>query len=205
MLSKSLEFTTITNGNMLHMTYPVFVILLAPKFTGEKVEKKTYLYLALAMIGSYIVANPSFGSVNKGDILAFVSALVASFSIMNLSLARKENEGYLIVFYVMLIGTVINLPFAYNDLINFEMIGFWPVFLSGFSGLVGQVLLTRGYKYVDSPTGSLVASSRIVISGIIGYILLGEEIGSRTIIGMLMITAALVAASGYFDRRVAKN
>ncbi len=40
MFSAAYKYTTITNINMLHMTYPVFVILLAPPyFTKEKIKR----------------------------------------------------------------------------------------------------------------------------------------------------------------------
>lgn len=198
--SAGFRFTTITNVNMLHMSYPVFVVLLAPYYTKEKIKKESYIYLVLAMLGSYIVANPSFGHVNIGDVLAFISAIVGAFSIMSLTLAKRENEGYIIVFYVMLIGTFMNLPFAFKDLMTFEMKGLIPVLLSAICGVVAQIVLTKGYEYVDSATGSMVATSRIAMSAILGYLLLSEPIDLRIVIGIVLITGALIGISGFFDK-----
>lgn len=200
LFSASIKYTTITNVNMLNMIYPVFVILLAPYFLKEPIKKSTYVYLMIIMVGSYIVADPSFGNINIGDTLAFGSAIVAAFSIMYLKKAREENDGYIIVFYVMFIGTLINIPFSYKDILGFEMVGALPVFMAGFTGFLGQVFITWGYKYVDSATGALVSTSRIIIGGIIGYLLLNEPLTGKIIIGMLMITLSLVGLSGYFDR-----
>ncbi len=200
LFSASIKYTTITNVNMLNMIYPVFVILLAPYFLKEPIKKSTYIYLTIIMVGSYIVANPSFGNINLGDMLAFISALAAAFSIMYLKKAREENDGYIIVFYVMFIGTLINIPFSYRDIIEFEMIGAFPVFMAGFTGFLGQVFITWGYKYVDSAIGALVSTSRIIIGGIIGYLLLDEPLTGKIIIGMLMITLSLIGLSGYFDK-----
>ena len=163
MFSAAFQYTTITNINMLHMTYPVFVILLAPYFTKEKIKKSTYFYLIAIMTGSYIVANPSFGNVNVGDFLALLSAVIGAFSIMYLKKSREHNEGYLIIFYVMLVGTFINIPFAYKDLLNFEIEGIVPVILAALTGFLGQIFITWGYKFVDSATGSLTSTSRIVM------------------------------------------
>ena len=73
-------YTTITNINMLNMTYPIFVVLFAPYVTKEVIDRKKYLYLIFIMTGSYIVANPSFGNINIGDLLALASAVMAAFS-----------------------------------------------------------------------------------------------------------------------------
>ncbi len=200
--STAYNYTTITNVNMLHMTFPVFVVLLAPYFTKEKIKKNTYIYLIIIMIGVYIVANPSFGNFNLGDLLALISALFASFSILSLTESRKENPAYLIIFYVMLFGTLINIPTAIKDLSNFDMNGLIPVLTCGIMGFLGQIFITWGYKYVDSATGSLVSASRIIMAALIGYAFLGEPINLRIIIGMVLITLSLIGVSGYFSKKV---
>lgn len=201
LLSVSSQYTTITNSNMLHMTYPVFVILFSPYILKDKINKKTYLYLLLSMIGAYIVSNAGFNGINRGDIIALLSGLVASLSIICLSLSRRKNEGYQIVFYVMLIGSLTNLIFAYKDIINFDINALKYVILAGTTGVVGQILLTEGYKYVDAATGSLVSLSRIIISAVLGNLVLGEVISLKTVVGMILILISLIGASGYFDKK----
>lgn len=200
LMSAAVKYTTITNVNMLNMTYPVFVILVAPFFLKEPVKKSTYIYLTIIMVGSYIVANPSFTNINFGDFLAFASAVIAAFSIMYLKKAQEKNEGYLIVFYVMLIGTIINIPFGYKDLLNYDVSGTIPVLLTGLLGFLGQVFITWGYKYVDSATGALVSTSRIIMGAIIGYLFLNEPLTPRIILGITLITGALIGISGFFTR-----
>lgn len=204
LFSWALQYTTITNNNMLHMTYPAFVILFTPIITKETIKKSTYLYLLIIMLGSYIVANPSFSSINIGDLISLASAVVASFSIIALSEARKSNEGYLIIFYVMLIGTFVNIPMAYKDLVTFDFDELVSVLLTAILGFLGQVFLTWGYKYVDSATGALVSTSRIIMGAVIGIIFLSEPLNTHIIIGIALITLSLVGVSGYFDSKFKK-
>lgn len=201
LLSSALNFTTITNANMLNMTYPVFVILLAPIILKEKISKSTYFYLIAIMLGSYIIADPQFGSINKGDLMGFGSSVMAGISVLSLKEASNKNEGYIIVFYVMLIGTAINIPFCLEYIMNFDYSALFIVIISGGLGFLAQVLLTEGYKYVDSATGSLLSASRIVMSAIIGIILLGEPLDLRIIIGIVLIGGSLVGLSGYFEKK----
>lgn len=201
LFSMAYNYTTITNVNMLNMTYPLFVILIAPYFTKEVIKKTTYFYLIIIMLGVYTVANPQFGKFNIGDLLALISAVFAALSILSLTKSRVNNEGYIIVFYVMLIGTLLNIPTAVKDLSNFDYNGLLPVLVAGILGFLGQVLLTWGYKYVDSATGALVATSRIIMGVIIGYIFLSEPLNVRIIIGVVLITLSLVGISGYFSKK----
>lgn len=205
LFSWALQYTTITNVNMLHMTYPVFVILLVPFITKERNKKNNCVYLAATMMGSYLVSNPSFASINIGDVIALSSAVVAAAAVIFLKEASRYNEGYLIVFYVMLIGTFFNLPFAYRDLIAFDLQGLTPVMLSALLGFLGQVFLTWGYRYVDSATGSMLSTSRIALAAVIGYTFLSEPLNLRIIIGIVLITASLVGISGFFDLKRKKD
>ena len=205
LFSLSLQYTTITNTNMLHMSYPVFVILLAPFVTKEKNKISTFMYLFIIMLGSYLVSDPSFAKVNFGDAIALASAIFAAISILFLTEARKYNEGYLIVFYIMLIGTFINFPFAYKDLAIFDYSGLIPVFLAALLGFLGQVFLTWGYKYVDSATGALVSNSRIIMAAAIGFIFLSEPVNPRIIAGIILITSSLVGISGFLDKKTKKK
>jgi drug/metabolite transporter (DMT)-like permease len=201
LFSWALQYTTLTNVNMLHMTYPVFVILLVPFISKGRNKKSTYVYLSVVTLGTYLVSNPSFASINTGDAIALASAVVAAVAIIYLKEASKYNEGYLIVFYVMLIGTFFNLPFAYRDLASFELQGLIPVLLSALLGFLGQVFLTWGYKYVDAATGSMVSTSRIALAAVIGYFFLSEPLNLRIIIGITLITASLIGISGFFDKK----
>lgn len=201
LFSWALQYTTITNVNMLHMTYPVFVVLMIPFITKEKNKISTFAYLAVIMLGTYLVSNPSFAGINAGDIIALTSAVVAAAAVIFLKEASKYNEGYIIVFYVMLIGTFFNLPFAYRDLAAFDLHGLIPVILSALLGFLGQVFLTWGYRYVDSATGAMLSTSRIPLAAVIGYILLSEPLNFRIIIGIILISASLIGISGFFNRK----
>ncbi|NLC03272.1 MAG: DMT family transporter [Tissierellia bacterium] len=159
------------------------------------------MYLIIIMIGIYIVANPSFGSFNIGDLLSLISALFASLSILSLTQSRKENPAYMIVFYVMLFGTIINIPTAFKDLSSFDMNGLVPVIVSASFGVLGQIFITWGYKYVDSATGSLISASRIIMAALIGYMFLGEPINLRILMGIILITLSLIGISGYFNKK----
>lgn len=202
--SWALNYTTITNVNMLNMVYPVIVILLAPLITKEKISKSTYLYLVLIMTGIYLVSNPSFTHINIGDAGSLVSALLSGLSILALKEAIKHDEAYLILFYVNLIGIFVNIPLVYKDILSFEISGIVPILLSALLGFGGQNFQTLSYKTIDSATGSLISTSRIIMAAIVGYLLLSEPIDLRIIIGIILILISLIGVSGHFKRRKEK-
>lgn len=199
----ALNYTTLTNANVLHLTYPVFVVILAPFVTRESSTKSAYLYLILIFIGSYIISDPDFTNVNLGDFAAFSSAIFAALGFLYLTESRKTECGTLIVFYVMTIGTVLNGLLVIRDLqlINIDSVGI--VLLAALFGFLGQIFITQAYKYLDSAKGAMLSTSRIVFTALLGYFLLAESLNLRIILGITITTVALIGVSGYF--KLAKN
>lgn len=191
----AVEHSSVTNANMLNMTYPVFIFLAAPLFKLERLHKSAFLFLILTMVGIYLVVFPDFTHINKGDVIGLLSGILAAFAIISLSMAREFDSTVLIVFYLMFIGTILNailmapvfvMP-AYRDL---------PLLMaSGLAGLSGQILLTMGYKNVSAKAGSMVSSSRIIFAALMGSLFFSETLSARIIFGGLLIISSIIGVS----------
>ena len=194
------RYTTVTNANMLNMTYPAFVFLLAPFINGERSPKIYYIFLASAMAGIYLVAFPDFSTVNAGDLLSLASGVMAGFGITTLRQAAKFDDTHVILFYLMGIGTVLNAVIM-APVFTFKgsALVWGAVLLSAAVGYGGQLLLTTGYKHISAAGGSLVSSSRVVWAMLMGTILFGDRITPRIAAGSVCIIVSLVMLSGVFD------
>ncbi len=191
----SVEHSSVTNANMLNMTYPVFIFLVAPLFKLEKLHKISLLFLAMAMIGIYLVIFPDFSHINKGDVIGLLSGIFGAFSIITLSIAREHDSTVLIVFYLMAIGAVCN-AFMLVPVFEMPRAGDLPFLIgSGLMGVLGQVLLTMGYKNVKAKAGSMVSSSRIIFAATMGLFFFSEALSTRILAGGLLIIAAIIGIS----------
>ncbi len=191
----AVEHSSVTNGNMLNMTYPVFIFLLAPLFRLEKLKKLSLIFLVIAMAGIYLVVFPDFSSINKGDVIGLLSGILAAFAIITLSVAREYDSTVLIVFYLMTIGTMCN---AIMMIPVFVMPGAGQLpalFGSGIMGVMGQVMLTMGYKNVSAKAGSMVSSSRIVFAALMGFLFFSEPLLPRILLGGLLIILSIIGVS----------
>lgn len=191
----SVEHSSVTNANMLNMTYPVFIFLVAPLFKLEKLHKISLLFLGMAMIGIYLVIFPDFSHINKGDVIGLLSGIFGAFSIITLSIAREHDSTILIVFYLMAIGTVINV-FMLAPVFVMPHISDLPFLIaSGLAGVSGQVLLTMGYKHVTAKAGSMVSSSRIIFASAMGFFFFSEALSIRILAGGILIIVAIIGIS----------
>ena len=191
----SVEHSSVTNANMLNMTYPVFIFLVAPLFKLEKLHKISLLFLAMAMIGIYLVIFPDFSHINKGDVIGLLSGIFGAFSIITLSIAREHDSTVLIVFYLMAIGAVCN-AFMLAPVFIMPHTSDLPFLIgSGLMGVLGQVLLTMGYKNVKAKAGSMVSSSRIIFAATMGFFFFSEALSTRILAGGFLIIAAIIGIS----------
>lgn len=188
----SVQHTSVTNANMLNMTYPVFIFLVAPLFRLEKMHRLSFLFLFIAMAGIYLVIFPDFSHINKGDVIGLLSGIFGAFAIITLSIAREHDSTVLIVFYLMAIGTVCNLFMMWPFYVH-PTAGQLPYLLgSGIMGVLGQTLLTMGYKHVTAKAGSMVSSSRIIFAAALGFFFFSESLSLRIIAGGCLIIVAII-------------
>lgn len=196
----SVEHSSVTNANMLNMTYPVFIFLVAPLFRLERMHRFSFFFLILTMTGIYLIIMPDFTHINTGDLVGLLSGIFAAFAIITLSVAREHDSTILIVFYLMAIGTLCNALMMAPVFVmptRHEL----PLLLgSGLMGIMGQVLLTMGYKHVSAKAGSMVSSSRIVFAALMGFFFLSESLSARILIGGLLIMASILGVGALQQR-----
>lgn len=203
------QYSNVIKTNLLNMTYPVFVMMLAPLINREKTKNSLFIYLVIIMTGIYLIVIPghsvsAFSGINKGDIFALLSGITAGFGISSLREARKSNSIHVILLYMFGIGTVIGGILTIGNFILPTGINLLLTLIMAVISFIGQVFLTFGYKYIDAAPGSLVSSSRIVFAIIFGVTIFSDPLTLRIIIGSLMIIISLAGVNGFF-RYMKKN
>ena len=176
------QYSTITNANMLNMTYPVFVFLFAPIINREQSSSLNLIYLLMTLLGAFFIIDPSFEAINYGDVYSLLSGIAAGFAITTLREARKYDSSSVILFYMMGLGCVINLMVALPSFIVPSGKPLAYILLSAATGVLGQVWLTVGYRFISAAPGSLLSASRILFAAILGIVILGEPINALSLI-----------------------
>jgi len=187
--------TSVTNANMLNMTYPAFIFLLAPLVIKEKTHSQGWFYLLLTMLGALLVIRPDFQAINMGDVYGLLSGLISAAAIISLRLARKTESTTTILFYLMFIGTVLTAGFVFPHLIIPTGIAGWYLWGAVFCGLAGQALITVGYRYISATSGSLVSASRIIFATVLGVSFCGDNLSLQIVLGGLLILWSLISLS----------
>jgi drug/metabolite transporter (DMT)-like permease len=197
----SLQLTSVASSVALVTTQPVWVVLLARTFLGERVGRRAALGIGLAVAGGVAVAGGDFSASPRallGDLLALAGAVFAGLYIVA---GRRVRARLSLGAYV---GAVY--PAAAAVLLLLALLGGVP--LSGFDGrtwtalallalvpqLLGHTLLNWTLRWLSAPLVAVAILAEPVVSTLLAIPVLGETPGPWTAVAGLATLAGVFLA-----------
>jgi len=190
---QAVEATTVANANILNMTYPIFVALIAWFFLREQRDGVALAMVPLAFAGIWLIVAPAGVQWDWNNGWGLASGITASFAIVFLNLCRKHDSAEITLFYMFGWGALIILA-MFHDRIHMPDAGeSYYLLLCSLFGVGGQYLLTYGFRFVTAVEGSIITSTRILLAAILGPVMVADPaLGPSGWIGALLIFAANV-------------
>lgn len=197
-----LSYNYIPSGmaTTIHFMYPVFVILGCIFFYKEKTSLIKIISVILCALG-VIMFYDGNGEINLIGIgLSFASAITYAFYTVYLDKSGlKQMNIFKLSFYLYIISSIILFVFgiATKSLtININPLG-WIIalVLSLIVGLGGACLFQVGVRIIGSQNTAILSTFEPITSVIIGFLVLGESFGIKTIFGIILIFIAVVLIS----------
>ena len=142
---------------------------------------------------------PDFSSVNFGDVTALISGVIGGAAVSVLRESRKYDDSYVILFYLMLIGTVLNGLFALPVMILPTSEVAVLLLASAVSGFLAQITLTVGTRHFEAATGALLMEVGILFAALLGIGLFGDPVTPMLLFGGGLLVASIVGVSGVFE------
>ncbi|MGL4488458.1 MAG: DMT family transporter [Rhizobiaceae bacterium] len=193
----------------LYFTVPLFVVVLAGPYLGERSNWKVWASISAGMIGVVIMLRPGEGLFEPAALLSLLSAMAYAFGQL---MARKHNattSPWVFAFHQTLLFLIIGvglaglfdwigLKQAAHPSLNF-LVRPWvmPTLLDGFlmcmCGVIaafGSVLLIKGYQMAPANTAAAFEFTALPYLAVLGYIVFEEIPSASTFIGSAFIVAA---------------
>ena len=190
---------------------PVFTVILAVVFLGERIRVFRMTAVAVGIVGVLIVAWPDLVAAPEdtgtaraaGAALALFSAFLGGVAQVVIRRLVETEDTAAIVFYFQLSAAAfgfLTLPLAVLHETGFLRFWVWPSaaqwFLlasAGVLGGVGQILHTSAYRYADASVIAPFEYASIVLAIAIGYVFFAEVPNATTLGG-----AGIVILAGIF-------
>lgn len=193
-----MQYTTVGKAGFLTAMYIVIVPILG-LFFRRKAGAKLWVSVAIAIVGLYLLCMSGSLRLQLGDFLVLLCALAFSVHIMVIDHFTTQVDGVqmsCIQFFVAAAFSAVCMLFTEGVPDPGAVAISWvPILYAGvLSSGVGYTLQIVGQKGVNPTAASLVLSLESVISVLAGWVILGQSMSPREILGCVLMFCAILLA-----------
>ncbi len=191
---RAVDMGSLAEANILNLTYPLFVAIFSWFFLRGQCDFRTIGIVIMAFAGIWLILSPENFRFGEANVWGLCSGVSAAGAMIYLNVSRRYHDSQTILFFMFGLGSLL-------IYLLFSSAIFLPTWLELFflvscalCGILGQYLITFGFRYVTAVEGSIITSSRILLAAVLGPILVSDP--ALTLAGWcgaLLIFAANVA------------
>lgn len=190
---KAIEVTTVAESNILNMTYPIFIAIISWIVFRAQRDFFTLGMTLVAFCGIFLVLAPGELRIEWQSLWGLASGITAAIGIIFLNLARQKNDTDTVLFVVFGVGTILMSILFRKYLHRPNLLQLWYLVLCAGLGVIGQYLITLGFRYVRPVKGGIISLFRLLFAVFLGpYITSDPDLTFSGWIGTLFILGANV-------------
>lgn len=200
----SLDLTTVAASTVLVTTNPIWVGLLTPFLSTDRITRQTALGIAISVVGAVVIGWGDFQGGTRallGDALAVVGAIAAAFYLL---IGRRLRQRLSLVSYIVVCyGMAAVLLLGVALLLGQPLLGYSPQSYAALLAvaLIPQVLGHSSFNWaLEWFSASLIAVVLLgepILSTLWAYLFLGEAVAPATLWGgALILVGVFFAARG---------
>lgn len=166
-------------------------------FIGKRPGIKLWFCVALAVVGMYLLCmkDGSF-TIERADIILLLCALAFSFHILVVDYFSPKVDGVkmsCIQFFVCGVLSAVGMLFTETPDISNIQAAWLPLLYAGLLSCgVGYTLQIVGQKGINPVIASLIMSLESVISALAGWVILGQVLSPKEILGCVLMFVAII-------------
>jgi drug/metabolite transporter (DMT)-like permease len=190
----STKLTTAANSIFLQYTAPIYVMLLAYWFLGEKPSRTDWLAMLVIFIGLTLFFGDKLSPEGfYGNLLAILSGVTSAVMIVSFRAQKEGNpaESNLIAF---LFTATLGIPFILKEtwtVNSWLILAFLGIFQIGFA----FIFFTKGIKHIPALEANLIGTLEPVLNPIWVFLFYGESMGKFALIGGLILLGGVILSA----------
>ncbi len=190
-------YTTVGKAGFITTLYIIIVPIMGI-FLKKKVPGKIWLAALVAAVGMYLLCMSESLRLGKGDTYVFICAILFSVHILVIDHFTAKADGVELscvqFFTAGVIGSVLAVIFD-KPQISYFIEGIIPLAYAGImSSGVAYTLQVIGQKDIDPTVASLILSLESVVSMLAGWVILGQALNRKELLGCIFVFAAVILA-----------
>ncbi|MDF3048269.1 MAG: hypothetical protein K0R73_1387 [Candidatus Midichloriaceae bacterium] len=190
-------FVAVSNlpvSNAAAITYleHILVIVIGIYYFKERFTSEKFIMILFGLIGAALIVKPGFVVFNKYYIFLFLALIFWALNCATIKMLGSTERTKAQLFYMMLFSTMFSLPFALYEWNNLEAWHLKYIFAIAICYLIHSVAFFKALKFADMSTVMPFDYTRLVFTGLLGYLIFLEIPDRCSIIGYaLIITGGL--------------
>lgn len=192
-----LKYTSVGKAGFITACYIVLVPIFSI-FLGKKCRALIWIAVALSVAGLYLLCITDGFSISKGDLLEMICSVIFSFHILSIDYFSPKVDGVklsCIQFFVSGILSGIPALLFESPSMSGILAAWLPILYAGVMSCgVAYTLQIIGQKGMNPTVASLVLSLESCISVIAGWLILGQQLSGREILGCVLMFGAIILA-----------
>lgn len=186
----------------LEFTLPVWVLILAIAFLGEKLTFGRIMVIVLGFIGCVIILRPGLQAFQPASLLVLTASLLyAVFNVLTKQMTSTDST-FAIVFWMNLMQFPMGL--SGSDPLFILTLGprdVLPAMGVAIAGLSAHYCLANAFGYGDASLVVPLDFLRVPLIAIIGWAFFGESVDILVFVGALIILAGILWNLQYEAKR----
>ena len=190
----STKLTTAANSIFLQYTAPIYVVLLAYWFLGEKPSRTDWLSMLVIFVGLTLFFGDELSTDGfYGNLLAILSGVTSAIMMVSFRAQKDGNpaESNLIAF---LVTAGFGFPFILKEtwtLNSWLILAFLGIVQIGFA----FIFFTKGIKHIPALEANLIGTLEPVLNPIWVFLFYGEKMGKFALIGGLVVLGGVILST----------
>ena len=191
-------YTSVGKAGFLTALYIVLVPILG-LFLKKRCSPLIWVSVALALGGLYLLSVPDgLGSIEKGDLLLIACAFLFAVHIMVIDYFSPRCNGVAlscIQFFVCAVCCLIPAFIFEHPSLSSILAAWAPILYAGILSCgIGYTLQIIGQKGMNPTVASLILSLESSISVLAGWLILGQTLSMRELVGCGIVFLSIVLA-----------
>lgn len=193
----ALAALSIVQSQVLYLSQPVFVALLAPRVLGEPHRRLVLWALGLGALGALLVivpAGPFAAPPHVPALAGLASAVFSALAHLTVRRSSATEPAELIVFYFALHVSIASLAWGlasgdFQQVRPYEA-DLVPLLETAILGTIGQICMTRAYAQASASRVAVVAYAAIPLGLGADIVLWAVHPGPSALIGAVLMLVA---------------
>ena len=191
---RAVDMGSLAEANILNLTYPLFVAIFSWFFLRGQCDLRTIAIVVMAFAGIWLILSPENFHFGEANMWGLGSGTMAAAAMIYLNVSRRYHDSHTILFFMFGLGSILIFTLFHNVMFIPDGLQFMFLLSCAISGVLGQYLITFGFRYVTAVEGSIITSSRILLAAILGpYLINDPHLALAGWAGAVLIFVANVA------------